>query len=84
MHAMKFTKLSALSALLSLAIAACCDELTPLAQRLGNVNLVTRRASLSRERPLLAGDAAARLRALLASRRGHYASFTASPGSARP
>ena len=58
---MKFTKLSALSALLSLAIAACCDELTPLAERLGNVNLVTRRA---------AG--------------GHYASFTASPGSARP
>ena len=34
-----------------------------------------RRAALSRERPLLAGDAAARLRALLASRRGHYASF---------
>ena len=34
-----------------------------------------RRAALSRERPLLAGDAAARLRALLASRRDHYASF---------
>ena len=33
------------------------------------------RAALSQERPLLAGDAAARLRALLASRRGHYASF---------
>ena len=34
-----------------------------------------RRASLSRERPLLAGDAAERLRALLSARREHYASF---------
>ena len=34
-----------------------------------------RRAALSRERPLLAGDAAECLRALLAARRDHYASF---------
>ena len=34
-----------------------------------------RRAALSQERPLLAGDASSRLRALLTARRGHYASF---------
>ena len=34
-----------------------------------------RRASCSCERPLLAGDAAERLRSLLAARRDHYASF---------
>ena len=34
-----------------------------------------RRVSLSQARPLLAGDAVERMRALLAARREHYASF---------
>ena len=37
---------------------------------------LVRRVTVSQERPLLAGDAAERLRRLLAARRGHYASFT--------
>ena len=57
-------------------------ESRALAEATGRVVLIEcgeeellRRAALSRERPLLAGDACARLRALLASRRDHYASF---------
>ncbi|MBO7683187.1 MAG: shikimate kinase, partial [Kiritimatiellae bacterium] len=36
-----------------------------------------RRAAASAERPLLAGDRAERLRALLSARRAHYESFGA-------
>lgn len=39
-------------------------------------DVLVKRVSASQERPLLAGDAEARLRSLLAARREHYASFS--------
>ncbi|MBE6396445.1 MAG: hypothetical protein E7046_05520, partial [Lentisphaerae bacterium] len=38
-------------------------------------NVLLERVAASQERPLLAGDAAERMRRLLAARRDHYASF---------
>ena len=58
-------------------------ESRALAESTGRVVLLecdeeelVRRVSASRERPLLAGDAAARLRRLLSDRREHYAGFS--------
>ena len=61
------------------------DESRRLAEATGRVLLLEcseeellRRAALSDARPLLSGDAAERLHALLSKRSGHYASFTRS------